>query len=169
MTAQAAELLRHGCPGLHFYTLNQSRRRAPSSSSCARRVCCPTRGVSYSPAMSSESVETAVAAILSASIPSRSARGLERTPARVARAVAYMTQGYEQDPKEVINGALFTEQYSEMIVVRDIDFYSLCEHHILPFFGKATWRTCPQPHRRHQQDRAAGRESSRGACRSRSA
>jgi GTP cyclohydrolase I len=87
--------------------------------------------------MSSESVETAVAAILRALDPEPEREGLERTPARVARALAYMTQGYEQDPKAVINGALFTEQYSEMIVVRDIDFYSLCEHHILPFFGRA--------------------------------
>ena len=102
--------------------------------------------MSYSPAMPSESVETAVAAILRALDPEPEREGLERTPARVARALAYMTQGYEQDPKAVINGALFTEQYSEMIVVRDIDFYSLCEHHILPFFGKAHVAYLPRNH-----------------------
>jgi len=102
--------------------------------------------VSYSPAMPSESVETAVTAILRALDPEPEREGLERTPARVARALAYMTQGYEQDPKAVINGALFTEQYSEMIVVRDIDFYSLCEHHILPFFGKAHVAYLPRNH-----------------------
>jgi GTP cyclohydrolase I len=96
--------------------------------------------------MPSESVETAVAAILRALDPEPEREGLERTPARVARALAYMTQGYEQDPKAVINGALFTEQYSEMIVVRDIDFYSLCEHHILPFFGKAHVAYLPRNH-----------------------
>ena len=63
--------------------------------------------------------------------------GLLKTPARVARAFEYLTKGYDQDPKEVINGAMFTEDYQEMILVKDIDFFSLCEHHILPFFGRA--------------------------------
>jgi len=63
--------------------------------------------------------------------------GLLKTPQRVARALEYLTKGYAQDPKEVINDALFTEDYQEMIVLRDLDFFSLCEHHILPFFGKA--------------------------------
>jgi GTP cyclohydrolase I len=62
--------------------------------------------------------------------------GLERTPARVAKAFKYLTSGYGQDVHEVLNGALFTEEYDEMVVVKDIDFYSLCEHHLLPFFGK---------------------------------
>jgi GTP cyclohydrolase I len=63
--------------------------------------------------------------------------GLIKTPYRVAKALAFLTQGYQQDPAKVINDALFTEDYEEMIVQRDIDFYSLCEHHLLPFFGKA--------------------------------
>ena len=64
--------------------------------------------------------------------------GLLKTPYRVARAFEYLTKGYQQDPKEVINDAIFTEEdYSEMIVVKDIDFFSMCEHHILPFFGRA--------------------------------
>jgi len=63
--------------------------------------------------------------------------GLVRTPQRVAQALTFLTQGYQQDPAKVINDALFTEDYEEMIVQRDIDFYSLCEHHLLPFFGKA--------------------------------
>ncbi|MDG2306168.1 MAG: GTP cyclohydrolase I FolE [Candidatus Binatia bacterium] len=62
--------------------------------------------------------------------------GLLKTPARCARALAEMTRGYSQDPEEIINGALFTEDYSEMIIMKDIDFYSMCEHHMLPFFGK---------------------------------
>ncbi|HEY8367680.1 MAG TPA: GTP cyclohydrolase I FolE [Thermodesulfobacteriota bacterium] len=63
--------------------------------------------------------------------------GLRKTPARVARALRYLTAGYGQDPKVVLNGALFTENYNEMVLVKDIDFFSMCEHHLLPFFGKA--------------------------------
>ena len=69
--------------------------------------------------------------------PEPEREGLVKTPERVARALAYLTRGYEQDPETIINGALFNEKHSEMIVVKDIDFYSLCEHHILPFFGRA--------------------------------
>jgi len=63
--------------------------------------------------------------------------GLQRTPYRVAQALSFLTRGYQMDPGQVINDALFTEDYEEMIVQKDIDFYSLCEHHMLPFFGKA--------------------------------
>jgi GTP cyclohydrolase IA len=63
--------------------------------------------------------------------------GLVKTPSRVIQALTFLTQGYRQDPAKVINDALFTENYEEMIVQKDIDFYSLCEHHLLPFFGKA--------------------------------
>ena len=62
--------------------------------------------------------------------------GLERTPARVAKAFEYLTSGYHQDVNDVLNEALFTEEYDEMVVVKDIDVYSLCEHHLLPFFGR---------------------------------
>jgi len=63
--------------------------------------------------------------------------GLRKTPARVAEALSFLTRGYRADPDKVINDALFTEEYQEMIVQKDIDFFSLCEHHLLPFFGKA--------------------------------
>ena len=62
--------------------------------------------------------------------------GLLKTPSRCARALRELTRGYSQDAEAIINGALFTEEYSEMIIIKDIDFYSLCEHHLLPFFGK---------------------------------
>lgn len=63
--------------------------------------------------------------------------GLQKTPLRVARAMAFLTQGMRQDPAAVLKSAMFREDYRQMVVVKDIDFYSLCEHHMLPFFGKA--------------------------------
>jgi GTP cyclohydrolase I len=62
--------------------------------------------------------------------------GLEKTPGRVAQALTYLTAGYRADIRDVLSSALFSEEYDEMVVVKDIDFYSLCEHHLLPFFGK---------------------------------
>jgi GTP cyclohydrolase I len=63
--------------------------------------------------------------------------GLLKTPERVSRTMQFLMQGYEQNPEEIIRSAMFTENYRQMVIVKDIDFYSMCEHHILPFFGKA--------------------------------
>jgi len=63
--------------------------------------------------------------------------GLVDTPRRVAKALKFLTKGYNEDPGEVIGEALFTVKYDEMVIIRDIDVFSLCEHHMLPFFGKA--------------------------------
>ncbi len=63
--------------------------------------------------------------------------GLIKTPERVSKAMQFLMQGYEQDPEEIISSAMFTENYRQMVIVKDIDFYSMCEHHMLPFFGKA--------------------------------
>ena len=91
-------------------------------------------------------IEPHVRAILEKVGEDPSREGLVKTPARVARAFEVLTSGYGQDPKAIINGALFVEDYSEMILCRDIDFFSLCEHHLLPFFGKAQVAYIPKRH-----------------------
>jgi GTP cyclohydrolase IA len=62
--------------------------------------------------------------------------GLQRTPERVAKALRFFTQGYAQDPLAILNNALFEVSYDEMVLIKDVDFYSLCEHHVIPFFGR---------------------------------
>jgi GTP cyclohydrolase IA len=66
--------------------------------------------------------------------PSR--EGLEKTPERVAKALQFLTHGYQLDPAEILRSAMFSEEYQQMVIVKDIELYSLCEHHVLPFFGK---------------------------------
>lgn len=76
--------------------------------------------------------------------PSR--QGLLKTPERVAKALQYLTHGYDVDPAAILRGAMFEEEYSQMVVVKDIEVYSMCEHHMLPFFGKAHVAYIPNGH-----------------------
>lgn len=77
-----------------------------------------------------------VSAIITALGENVNRQGLQRTPERVGEAFQYLTKGYKEDPDAILRSALFEDSYKQMVVVKDIDFYSLCEHHLLPFFGK---------------------------------
>ena len=92
-----------------------------------------------------------------------------RTPQRVDKALRFLTSGYRMDVRKIVNGALFEVKYDEMVVVKDIEFFSMCEHHMLPFFGKVHVAYLPRPEGdRAEQDSAASWTLSRAACKSRS-
>lgn len=81
-------------------------------------------------------METLVSGLLQSLGEDPMRNGLRQTPRRVAKSLSFLTSGYEQDPREVVNGALFDNESDQMVLVRGVEFYSLCEHHLLPFFGK---------------------------------
>lgn len=85
----------------------------------------------------SDPIEALIAALLKDLGEEPGRDGLQRTPERVARAYRFLTGGYGQDPAEILNRAMFEVSYNEMVIIKSIDFYSMCEHHLLPFFGKA--------------------------------
>ena len=113
-----------------------ARRRSPASPVLAAKAGSTAR----------TALERNVRGILEALGEDPEREGLRKTPSRVARAFEFFVKGYDEDPRAIINGALFVEDYSEMIVCRDIDFFSLCEHHLLPFSGRATVAYLPKHH-----------------------
>lgn len=92
------------------------------------------------------SVEDHVRALLRHIGEDEHREGLLKTPERVARALQFLAKGYNEDPTQIVGGALFVEDYQEMILLRDLDFFSLCEHHMLPFYGRAHVAYIPKHH-----------------------
>ena len=86
--------------------------------------------------MNLDKISSSVKTILDEIGEDASRQGLARTPERVAKSYEFLTKGYHENVEEILNGAIFDEKYDEMVIVKDIDFYSLCEHHIIPFYGK---------------------------------
>ncbi|MCQ2604025.1 MAG: GTP cyclohydrolase I FolE [Spirochaetia bacterium] len=86
--------------------------------------------------MNKQRVEQLVREILTEIGEDPNREGLVKTPARVAEAMSFLTKGYNENPEKIINGAIFTSEVNNMIIVRDIEVYSLCEHHLMPFYGK---------------------------------
>lgn len=98
------------------------------------------------PKETTEKLSQAYSEILDGLGEDKSREGLLKTPERVAKAMQYLTNGYSQDPVETLKSALFKEDYSEPVLVKNMEFYSLCEHHMLPFFGRAHVAYIPNGH-----------------------
>ena len=93
-----------------------------------------------------ESVKKNYDHILNAIGEDPSREGLLKTPERAAKSMQFLTQGYDQDPEAILRGAMFKEDYDDMVIIKDIELYSMCEHHMLPFFGKAHIAYIPNGH-----------------------
>jgi GTP cyclohydrolase IA len=102
-------------------SLKQKQRNLPTVSAIARR---------------DEGLEAAISGMLRMLGEEPNRPGLASTPQRVAKSLRFLTSGYRQDPEQVLNGALYEVAYDEMVIVKDIEIFSLCEHHLLPFFGR---------------------------------
>ena len=118
-------------------SLSDSNPPQPSGKSCCcdDDDCCSA--APEADTRSADGLSNAVYALLEGLGEDPKREGLLKTPERVARSLRFLTKGYSQNPEELLKNAVFTEAYDEMVVVRDIDLFSMCEHHMLPFFGKA--------------------------------
>ena len=96
--------------------------------------------------MDNEILESAYLNILKEIGENPEREGLKKTPERIAKAMEYLTKGYNEDPEEILRSAMFEEEYKQMVIVKSIEVYSLCEHHLLPFFGKAHVAYIPNGH-----------------------
>ncbi len=110
--------------------------KSPLRGSCYDDDDCIAEGAETDPLLLG-GMSNAVTAMLEGIGEDPSREGLLKTPERVARSLRFLTRGYREDPEELLKKAVFTEAYDEMVLVRDIDLFSMCEHHMLPFFGKA--------------------------------
>lgn len=96
--------------------------------------------------MANETLESAYLDVLKEIGENPDREGLKKTPERMAKAIQFLTKGYDEDPKSILESAMFQEDYKQMVIVKDIEVYSLCEHHLLPFFGKAHVAYIPNGH-----------------------
>ena len=109
----------------------------PRSKSAAAKVLkSPGEVIEMSPASGPDSIAAHMESVIRQLGEDPTRDGLVRTPQRIEKALRYLTSGYQADPEKIVNGALFEVDYDEVVVVRDIEFFSMCEHHMLPFFGK---------------------------------
>jgi GTP cyclohydrolase IA len=116
--------------------ISESNPLPSGRGSCCDDDDCAADGAQNDPAII-DSLSSAVSGLLEGIGEDQFREGLLKTPERVARSLRFLTKGYRQDPEELLKKAVFTESYDEMVLVRDIDLFSMCEHHLLPFFGKA--------------------------------
>jgi GTP cyclohydrolase I len=108
----------------------------PRNKAAAKIVKSPGKLIEMSPTSSPDSIAAHMESVLRQLGEDPSRDGLKNTPQRVEKALRYLTSGYTADPEKIVNGALFEVDYDEVVIVRDIEFFSMCEHHMLPFYGK---------------------------------
>jgi GTP cyclohydrolase I len=126
----------------------KSKSAKPKATSKSRNIrkILDSDNVEIATPVANKDIEPTVRKLLNQLGENPDRNGLQETPRRVAKALTYLTQGYHQDIDTLLNEALFPIQYDEMVIVKDIDFYSLCEHHLLPFFGKCHVGYIPRKH-----------------------
>ena len=108
----------------------------PRSKHAAKINQTPGELIEMTPALAPDSIAAHMESVIRQLGEDPTRDGLARTPQRIEKALRYLTSGYQSDPYKIVNGALFEVEYDEVVIVRDIEFFSMCEHHMLPFYGK---------------------------------